>query len=582
MRLRRILRRLQFGLFLGMTAFASEVLCYAQSETYTFVQLAPTLSTARDVNDNGTVVGFRYEDDGWPHAYTWTVPGGLQTLSTDPNVRSRFPAFSSIDDVVNKLQVNRDGIVSATGYPDGFAYGYSQAARWSPSGGLAFLGVLAEGCSSASIAINGSGKVAGSSLTSCMSQLEPFLWSSSTGLQMLSGFSQFAGAGWAAAMNDFDAVVGTASDESCPGGCAFLWRPASGRQVVPRLVGHEDVRYEAMAVNNSNLVVGKFNAGYSNVPGVFLWTEANGTLDLNAPPGYVQTLDVNDAGDIVATITDTTLGPVPYLYRGGIWTDLNTLLPPATQFRLTAVTAINNNGWMVGEGQDAQTLQNECGWVLIPPQNAPPVAANAALTTSVNTIASGTLVATDADGDALTYAIVSAPANGVAVLASGSTGAFTYTPNAGFSGRDAFTFTASDGKSESNLAMISITVTAPPPTPCATDVTASVNVAMSKPSRDRKTGLYTQKVMLANGSKAPITGPLSLALDRVSNNASLLNGNGITNCAAPLGSPFINVQTGGDNVMSPREKAAVTLQFSNATGLDITYTTRVLTGSGTR
>ncbi len=75
------------------------------------------------------------------------------------------------------------------------------------------------------------------------------------------------------------------------------------------------------------------------------------------------------------------------------------------------------------------------------------------------------LSASDPDGDALTYTIVSGPSHG----ALGGTGAArTYTPAAGYSGTDSFTFKASDGALDSNTATVSITVRAaltPPPTP---------------------------------------------------------------------------------------------------------------------
>ena len=49
---------------------------------------------------------------------------------------------------------------------------------------------------------------------------------------------------------------------------------------------------------------------------------------------------------------------------------------------------------------------------------------------------------TDADGDALTAAVVTQPANGTLTL--NPNGSFTYTPNAGFTGTDTFTYVAND------------------------------------------------------------------------------------------------------------------------------------------
>jgi uncharacterized protein len=75
-----------------------------------------------------------------------------------------------------------------------------------------------------------------------------------------------------------------------------------------------------------------------------------------------------------------------------------------------------------------------------------------------DTAFTGTLVATDQNGDDLTYAIVDGPANGMVVL--GANGAYTYTPNANFNGTDSFTFRANDGSVDGNIATVSLTVNA--------------------------------------------------------------------------------------------------------------------------
>ena len=65
------------------------------------------------------------------------------------------------------------------------------------------------------------------------------------------------------------------------------------------------------------------------------------------------------------------------------------------------------------------------------------------------------LTTSDADGDPLELRIVDQPAHG-AVAITGSQ-ALLY-PDAGFDGSDAFTFAAWDGKRESNLATVTVTV----------------------------------------------------------------------------------------------------------------------------
>lgn len=63
---------------------------------------------------------------------------------------------------------------------------------------------------------------------------------------------------------------------------------------------------------------------------------------------------------------------------------------------------------------------------------------------------------TDANGDALTATVVDGPTHGA--LTMGADGSFVYTPEAGFSGTDSFTYTATDGALVGNVATVTITV----------------------------------------------------------------------------------------------------------------------------
>jgi hypothetical protein len=62
----------------------------------------------------------------------------------------------------------------------------------------------------------------------------------------------------------------------------------------------------------------------------------------------------------------------------------------------------------------------------------------------------------DVDGDALVPIVVDGPRHGVLTL--NPDGSFTYAPVAGFDGSDAFTYKASDGMADSNVAIVTITV----------------------------------------------------------------------------------------------------------------------------
>ncbi len=95
------------------------------------------------------------------------------------------------------------------------------------------------------------------------------------------------------------------------------------------------------------------------------------------------------------------------------------------------------------------------------PPNSAPVAVDDAFSTvageSLSLAAPGVLGNdTDVDGDTLTSTRVGQPVNGTIALAAN--GSFTYTPDAGFVGRDLFTYTASDGSDTSAAATVTITV----------------------------------------------------------------------------------------------------------------------------
>ena len=92
------------------------------------------------------------------------------------------------------------------------------------------------------------------------------------------------------------------------------------------------------------------------------------------------------------------------------------------------------------------------------PFNRAPVAQDGVSSTTVDVAISGILVASDPDGDDLTYTITSGPSLGVVQLVDASTGEYTYL--SATAGSDNFSFLASDGRADSNTATVSITVLA--------------------------------------------------------------------------------------------------------------------------
>ena len=89
--------------------------------------------------------------------------------------------------------------------------------------------------------------------------------------------------------------------------------------------------------------------------------------------------------------------------------------------------------------------------------NDPPVANDQSVTTPEDTALSITLTGSDQDGDLLSFAVIAQPTHGIL---TGTAPNLTYTPAANFYGTDSFTFNADDGELVSNVATVSITVTA--------------------------------------------------------------------------------------------------------------------------
>jgi RHS repeat-associated protein len=144
----------------------------------------------------------------------------------------------------------------------------------------------------------------------------------------------------------------------------------------------------------------------------------------------------------------------------------------------------------------------------VTPQNDAPVATGQTLTQPQDTIFNFTLAATDPDGDALTYTIVTPPARGTI---SGPLPNLTYTPQPNDRSTVTLVFTASDGTLTSNQATVTITMTplnqppvaaAVPPTTLDEDTTVALALSATDIDGDALTFLIVTQP--ARGSLGPI------------------------------------------------------------------------------
>ncbi|MFH1217245.1 MAG: Ig-like domain-containing protein [Pseudomonadota bacterium] len=97
--------------------------------------------------------------------------------------------------------------------------------------------------------------------------------------------------------------------------------------------------------------------------------------------------------------------------------------------------------------------------VVIGEVNSVPVAHDGLLDVVLNTPASGRLTMTDFDTtDTHTFSIVAPGSSGTIVITDPATGAYTYTPFDWTIGVDIFTFMVNDGKDDSNIAQVTVTI----------------------------------------------------------------------------------------------------------------------------
>lgn len=183
-----------------------------------------------------------------------------------------------------------------------------------------------------------------------------------------------------------------------------------------------------------------------NVPPAVALTEPANNSVFNSPANIALTAVATDADGTIAKVEffqgDTKLGEAttaPYRFTTAGFL--------AGTYTFTAKATDNRNATTVSAPLTVRV-------------SVPPVALAQSIEAKPDTATPIVLTATDADGDALTFAVVDNPLHG---SLSGSAPNLIYTPTAGFVGFDVFTFKASDAASSSAPATISITVTQPAP-----------------------------------------------------------------------------------------------------------------------
>lgn len=114
--------------------------------------------------------------------------------------------------------------------------------------------------------------------------------------------------------------------------------------------------------------------------------------------------------------------------------------------------------------------------ITVNPINDAPFAINNTWQMNEDSSYPGTLSGSDADGDNLTYIVLTQPSHGTL---SGTVPNLTYTPQGNYFGSDAFTFKVNDSHVDSNIATITLTVNSVNDVPTADDKTINTPVGVA-------------------------------------------------------------------------------------------------------
>lgn len=116
---------------------------------------------------------------------------------------------------------------------------------------------------------------------------------------------------------------------------------------------------------------------------------------------------------------------------------------------------------------------------------------------------------------------------------------------------------------------VEVSASGPPPPP--KDVTAALTVRFGGFRPDRNSGFFVQEVRVTNPGQVPVPGPLVAVVSGISEAVFLVNYNGETEIAEPLGTPFLRLALADGLTLQPAEQQSIKLQFLNPSRVTVAY-----------
>ncbi len=339
-----------------------------ESARYTVKDLGPVGGTPGlpyHITNNGWVSGAAADPDGTMHAVLWYR--GVKLDIGTPGLEGPNSAAFGVNERRQAVGQAETSVANDEDFCGFNFYGFLSLTACLPflwqNGVMRKLPTL--GGNGFANSINNRGEVAGLAETTVTDptpgcpvfQFKPVIWTNGAigELHTYPGDTD----GVAASINDHGQAVGAS------GTCASF-NPNSGLYLVEdhallwengrvtdlgNLGGTGGIAgNHACAINNRGQVVGHSELTDDATFHGFLWTRETGMRDLGTLPGDSASLSlgINDEGVVVGASLDAKFSPRAFLWRNGVMTDLNTLIPASSALYLLLAESINSSGAITG------------------------------------------------------------------------------------------------------------------------------------------------------------------------------------------------------------------------------------------